>query len=125
MKPNYSILRPLTVLGLAVSLMACAGPGPRPDSQLQSAESDIKQAEAADARQFDPVLLNQAKNKLADAQQLMNQEQYREAERLLEQASVDAQLAGARSETEKARRAVAEINTTIENLRKQLKMDQQ
>ena len=44
---------------------------------------------------------------------------------MLEQAEVDAQLAGARSETEKAQQAVAEINSNIENLRKQINSNQQ
>ncbi|MBD3641640.1 MAG: DUF4398 domain-containing protein [Marinobacter sp.] len=125
MQPHIRFTHTLSILGLAATLAACAGPGPRPDSDLQLATGSITQAEAADARQFEPVLLNQAQNKVADARELIDREEYREAERLLEQAAVDAQLAGARSETEKARRAVEEINANIENLRRQLEMDQQ
>ncbi|MGF2736826.1 DUF4398 domain-containing protein [Marinobacter sp. DUT-1] len=125
MQPHIRFSRTLIILGFAATLAACAGPGPRPDSDLQLATGSITQAEAADARQFEPVLLNQAQNKVADARELIDREEYREAERLLEQAAVDAQLAGARSETEKARRAVEEINANIENLRRQLEMDQQ
>lgn len=65
-------------------------------------------------------MLNQAQNKVADARELMDREEYRKAERMLEQAAVDAQLAAARSETEKARRAVAEINRSIDELQDQL-----
>lgn len=122
---RISLTRTLTTLTLATLLAACAGPGPKPNSELQSAESAIKQAEAADARRFEPVLLNEAKNKVADARGLMDKERYKEARRLLEQAEVDAQLAGARSETEKAQQAVAEINSNIENLRKQINSNQQ
>lgn len=125
MKPHPSLARTLTSLAFATLLVACAGPGPKPDSELQSAESSIKQAEASDARRFQPVLLNEAKNKVADARALMDKEQYTEARRLLEQAGVDAQLAGARTETEKAQRAVAEINNNIDNLRQQLNSNQQ
>ncbi|TYC56895.1 DUF4398 domain-containing protein [Marinobacter sp. BW6] len=125
MKPHLSLPRTLTTLALATLMTACAGPGPKPDSELQSAESAIKQAEASDARQFQPVLLNEAMNKVADARALIDEEQYTQARRLLEQAEVDAQLAGARSETEKAQRAVAEINNNIENLRQQLNSNQQ
>lgn len=125
MKPKTHHVHILIMLGMTVFLIGCAGPGPRPDSQLQWAETSIQQAEATDARQFEPVLLNQAQNKLADARELIDREEYRQAERLLEQAAVDAQLAGARSETEKARRAVAEINSSIERLRMQMETDQQ
>ncbi|MBU2952997.1 DUF4398 domain-containing protein [Marinobacter sp. F3R08] len=125
MRPYLSPTRTLTCIALASLLVACAGPGPKPDSELQSAESSIKQAEASDARRFQPVLLNQAMNKVADARVLINQEQYKDARHMLQQAEVDAQLAGARAETEKARRAVAEINNNIENLRQQLNSSQQ
>lgn len=124
MKPHKVITRILIILGLSTMLIACAGPGPRPDSQLQIAASSIQQAEAADARKFDPVLLNQAQNKLADARELIEREEYTEAQRLLEEAAVDAQLAAARSQTEKAQRAVAEINRSIQNLENQLETDQ-
>ncbi|MBW0145919.1 DUF4398 domain-containing protein [Marinobacter arenosus] len=130
MKPHKLIPRTFVILALTSGLMACAGPGPKPTSELQLAQTSIQQAEANDARQFDPVLLNQAQNKLADARELIDkpdpdEEDYTEARRLLEQAAVDAQLAGARAETEKAQRAVAEISRSIEDLQNQLEMDQQ
>lgn len=125
MKPHKPHLQTLTMLGLTAVLIGCAGPGPRPDSQLQWAETSVQQAEATNARKFEPVLLNQARNKLADARELIDREEYRQAERLLEQAAVDAQLAGARSETEKARRAVEEINASIERLRMQMEKTKQ
>ncbi|MEE2763839.1 DUF4398 domain-containing protein [Marinobacter sp.] len=124
MKPQTLMLRPLLVLGLSAALIACAGPGPRPDSQLQIAESSIQQAEASDARKFNPVLLNQAQNRVADAKEMMDREAYGQAKRLLEKAAVDAQLAAARSETEKAQRAVAEINRSIRELEAQLESNQ-
>lgn len=120
MKPTTHFIRTGIAGGLIIGLAACAGPGPRPDSQLQDAESSIQQAEATNARKYEPVLLNQARNKVADARELLDKQQYPQARRLLEQASVDAQLAGARSETEKARSAVEEINRTIKSLQAQL-----
>lgn len=110
--------------GLALVLGGCASPGERPDAELQSAESALQQAVAADARQYEPVLLNEAQNKVADAKNLIEKEQYQNAERLLEQASVDAQLAGARAETAKARQAVEEINRNIEALRQRINQSQ-
>ncbi|MBW4936222.1 DUF4398 domain-containing protein [Marinobacter sp. F4206] len=129
MKPHKLIPRTFVILTLTAALMACAGPGPKPTSELQIAESSIQQAEANDARQFDPVLLNDAQNKVADARELMDksdpeEEDYTEARRLLEQAAVDAQLAGARAETEKTQRAVAEISRSIEDLQNELETDQ-
>jgi len=117
----YRTLRPAAfALGCTVVLAGCAGPGPRPDSELLSAASAIEQAEASQARQYEPVLLNQAQNKIADARELLDREEHDRARRLLHQAEVDAQLAGARSETAKARQAVDEINRNIESLRTQM-----
>lgn len=108
------------VIAIALAMSGCASKGERPDSDLQAAENSIQQAVAADARDMEPILLNDARNKVADAKGLMEREKYYAAERLLEQATVDAQLAVARAETAKAQRAVEEINRNIESLRKQI-----
>lgn len=112
------------LMGIALALGGCASPGESPDAELQSAESAIKQATAADARQYEPILLNNAQNKVADAKGLIAKEEYKSAGRLLEQASVDAQLAGARADTAKARQAVEEVNRNIEALRQRINQSQ-
>lgn len=108
------------VLCLATILAACATQEEAPVQAKTTAESAITSAEAADARQFEPVLLNRARNKVADAQQLIASEEFGEAERLLEQATVDAKLAAARAETAQARKAAEEIDQSIEQLRQRL-----
>lgn len=120
MNKHTSMLSAASILGIAVVVGGCASSVERPDSKLQTAESAIQQAVSSDARDFEPVLLNEAQNKVADAEELIETENYREAGRLLEQASVDAQLAGARSDTAKARQAVEEINGNIESLRQRI-----
>lgn len=112
--------RPALVLCLSTILMACASSGEMPTQAQNAAESAITQAEAANAREFEPVLLNRARNKAADAQELIASEEFGEAEKLLEQATVDAQLAAARAETAQAREAVEEIDRSIEQLRQRL-----
>lgn len=120
MNKHTSMLGAAGIIGFAVLAGGCASSGERPDGQLRTAESAIQQAVSLDARDFEPVLLNQAQNKVADAEELIEEEKYREASRLLEQASVDAQLAGARSNTAKAQQAVEEINNNIESLRQRI-----
>ena len=124
MNKNTSIMGTAGVMGAALALGGCASPGEPPESELRSAEASIQQAVSSDAREFEPVLLNQAQNKVADAEELIEQEKYQQAERLLEQASVDAQLAGARSSTAKAEAAVEEINRSIESLRQRIETNQ-
>ncbi|MFO7993153.1 MAG: DUF4398 domain-containing protein [Marinobacter sp.] len=120
MNKHTSMLGAASIISIALLAGGCASSGERPDGQLQTAESAIQQAVSADARDFEPVLLNQAQNKVADAEELIEEEKYREASRLLEQASVDAQLAGARSDTAKAEQAVEEINSNIDSLRQRI-----
>lgn len=122
---NYmSILGAVGIAGIAVAITGCAGSVEPPTSQMRAAESSVQQAVSSDERNFEPVLLNQAQNKLADAEELiddeMSEENYQKALHLLEQASVDAQLAGARAETAKAKQAVEEINRNIESLRQRM-----
>ncbi|WP_152205667.1 DUF4398 domain-containing protein [Marinobacter changyiensis] len=125
MKPHQYLGRVAVIVGLAVTIAACAGPGPRPDGKLATAEASIQRAEATDAREFNPILLNDAQSKVEDARELIEKERYKEAELLLEQAEVDARLAGARSETDKARDAVMQLNQNIETLRQQMQAEQQ
>jgi uncharacterized protein DUF4398 len=120
MSKHTSMLGAAGVMSIAVIAGGCASSVERPDGELRSAESAIQQAVSSDARNFEPVLLNEAQNRVADAEELINQERYLEARRLLEKAAVDAQLAGARAETAKARQAVEEINSNIESLRQRI-----
>lgn len=125
MNPHVNKGRVFLVLGLSGILAACAGPGPKPDGELQNAESAIERAQASGAREHEPALLNRAQGKVADAEELMEAEEYEEARRVLEQAAVDAELATARTETQQARDAAEELNESIEALRRQLDDRQQ
>ena len=124
MNNHTSMLGAAGIIGIAVVVGGCASSVERPDEQMQSAESAIQQAVSSDARDFEPVLLNQAQNRVADAEELIEAEKYMEATRLLEKASVDAELAGARSDTAKAQQAVEEINSNIEALRQRIEESQ-
>lgn len=109
----------LTLLFLCALVIACSH-ADRPDSALSAAEAAITEAESAGARLADPVLLNQAQTKLRTARDQIEKEQYEEAERTLNEARVEAQLARARAETKDARRAVDEMETSINLLREQM-----
>lgn len=120
MNKHMSMLGAAGVISIAVLAGGCASSVERPDGKLQSAESAVEKAVSSGAREFEPVLLNEAQNRIANARELMEQEQYLDARRQLEKASVDAQLAGARADTAKAKQAVEEINDSIESLRQQI-----
>lgn len=109
------------VLGCVTFLAGCAGKVPKPDSQMNAARTAIEQAEAADARQYEPVLLNQATNKIVDARERIDKKEYDKATILLEQAEVDARLAEARSETKKSRDTAEEVTRSIDALEMKMK----
>lgn len=124
MKPHLNKGRVFLVLGLSGILAACAGPGPRPEGEMQSAQNAIQSAQSNNAREYEPILLNDAQNKVSDAELLIEEREYHEARRLLEQAAVDAELASARAETGRAKAAAEEINRSIEQLRQQINSEQ-
>ncbi len=120
------VTTPALLMVLATFLAGCASdPGVKPTDKLSAATTAVEQADDAGAGNQEPVLLNEAKTKVADARELIGAKKYDEARRKLEQAAVDAQLAEARAETQKVRTAVGELNSTIESLRQNLEMEQQ
>lgn len=103
---------------LAVALLSgCASEFARPDNQLNATESAITAAESANARDAAPVLLNSAQNKLLDARDAINKEQFKKATWLLEDAEAEANLAKAKAQTDDTRQAVAELESSIDSLR--------
>ncbi len=121
MNMRYLNGRLLLGLGLGTLLAACAtSTAPRPDEQLSDAEAAISEAGAANARDADPMGLNDARDKLEDARELIGEGEYGAARRLLDEATVDAELAAARAETTQAQESVDEVEETMESLRRQL-----
>lgn len=103
-----------------VSLASCATPDPRPDSQLAESSTAIEEATRSGAVEYAPNELNQAQDKLLQAQTAVQREDYTAARRLAEQAEVDAKLAEAKSQSAKTQEAVSELNARIRELRTQV-----
>ena len=79
----------LSVFGLT----ACGTKYPPPDSQVTMATSAISQAESIGAYESAPMELKAAREKLEQARMAMQKEDNLTAQRLAEQAMVDASLA--------------------------------
>lgn len=105
----------------ALMLAGCASNVTRPDGQLQVTEAAITAAEGADARQAAPVLLNSAQDKMQEARNAMDREEYKSATWLLEDAELEAKLAQAKAQTAETQRAVSELQKSIETLQEQLR----
>lgn len=105
-------LRPTTsttgkFMGVAVAglllLGGCASAPQPPTSELQAAEQAIANAERARVADYASVELSEARDKLTAARSAVQNEQMSLAQRLAQEARVDAELASARAEVAKAR----------------------
>lgn len=109
----------VAAIGLS-ALVGCASTGERPDAQLATAQANIEQAQQAGANQHAAQPLSSAREKLSAAQAAVSRDEMVVAERLAEEAALDAELAGAMARNRKAELAVEELNETIEVLRDEI-----
>lgn len=108
---------------LVVMMGACAS-SKVPAPNTSSVESDIRQAEQAGAQEYAPLELRNARKKVDQAKALVEAEEYKKAARLVEEASVDAELATVTARSKKAQEAVSQLRDTIETLREEIKRKQ-
>lgn len=116
MKTYTKVMLLLAAFGLA----ACGSKYPPPDSQISLASSAISKAESAGAYEAAPVELKAAREKLNEAKRLMQREDNLSAQRLAEQAIVDANLAEAKARTAKSQDAVNEVKESIRTLQEEI-----
>ena len=109
----------LLSLGL-LALTACAPAMQPPTSQMALAQSAVDKATSAGAYEYAPLELKMAQDKVEQAKTAMNAKDYVKAERLLEQAEIDAQLAEAKSSTTKSQKAVDSLQQGIDLLREEI-----
>lgn len=117
---------PLMVFaGVATILSGCASdPGPKPDNELDTALQAVEEADAAGATNEEPAMMTDAREKLEKAQELMAEENYAEARRLLEKAAVDARLAETRAQTQAVRSELGNMKSSIDSLRRNLEAEE-
>ena len=115
----------LLLLAPAVLLVGCAASQQTTTDQaraeIASARSAVSQAEQADADTHAATILRGARQKLEEAaSSALATGQTDLADRLAEQAAVDARLAETRSRAVVAETAVAEVREAIEALRNEI-----
>ena len=112
----------------ALALAAgCATMAP-PTDEIANAELAVRKAEQADAPQFSPLEMRVAREKLQEARDLSRStrnDDLIKARRLAEDALVQAQLAEAVANRERAVASRAEAQRTIDTLRDEIKRAQQ
>lgn len=114
-------LKVLIIISVLSFLTACASTNP-PTQQLTETQTVINQAEQIGAGDYAPLELREAKRKLDEARRLYNNEDYKEATLIVEEARVDAELAQMKTLSGKAQKAVHELREGIRMLKEEIEM---
>lgn len=107
------------LLVATIALGACSGT-PKPKTEIALSNAAVQNAEVAGATDHAPIELRTAKEKQTMANKAFALKNYMTAKQLSEQAAVDAELAKVKSEAEKSRAAVKEVEDSINVIRAEL-----
>lgn len=120
---NMSLRRTLVpAIGVATLAMltACGGVSEMTRQQVARSETAVRQAQAAIGNsEAGAVELQQARDTFADAQRALEEKNETTAQRLAVQAELDAQLAVAKAQNARTRKAADELLASIETLRQE------
>lgn len=99
---------PALAAGAAVFIAACAST-PAPTEQMAVSTAALANAVSAGGPEWAPAEMATARDKLARANTALLAKDHDHARSLAEEAQVDAQLAGAKARSAKARKAADEV----------------
>jgi len=115
--------RYLNSIGAAIALSfivtAAYAKSPVADETIAVAKAAVERAEQSGAPQSAPVELASARDKLARAEKASSDHQMKPAIALADQATVDAQVAEAKAQKERAAKAAAEFDASMSTLRQE------
>jgi hypothetical protein len=113
---TFLSLRLAAVLTGVLVLGACASAPQAPNRSLQAAEQAIATAEQARVADYASLELSQAREKLAAARRAVHKEEMLVAQRLADEALVEAQLATAKASEVKARKVNEDMQESTRTL---------
>ncbi len=119
--PSITILSGVALL----ATVGCASAPPQLDSQIVKSQTSIDSAERSGAREYGAAALERARGNLKSAQAAVDRKDYDSALRLAHEAELDAKLAAAQTDHQKAQQALDEIIESIETLRREITRNQQ
>jgi glutathione synthase/RimK-type ligase-like ATP-grasp enzyme len=99
--------------------MAACASTPIPNEKLAVAQDSLRRAEQSGAPEFAPVELATAREKLARAQKAVADHDAQPATMLAEQADIDARLAEATANQQRAHKAATEFDASMTALRQE------
>lgn len=103
-------------VAVAVSLAACATT-PIPNEKIAVAKASVQRAEQSGAPELAPVEMAAARDKLARAEKAAADRAAEPANQLADQADIDARLAEATAQQQRARKAAMEFDASMQALR--------
>ncbi len=115
---NYGI-RFVLIIAFAL-LTGCTSKGVLPAKNLSDAEMAIRLAKETNATINAPLDIRMAEEKLKKAQESVKQEDYVSAQRLADEALMDARLAQEKSRTTKVKNMETELRESIETLQNEI-----
>jgi hypothetical protein len=104
--------------GVAVFLSACAS-SPVADEKIAVAKASVQRAEQSGAPQAAPVELASARDKLTQAEKANANRDSKPATALADQANIDAQVAEATAQQQRARKAALEFDASMQTLQQE------
>ena len=110
------------MLGLAsiVLMASCASTNP-PNTKLTETDMVIKAADAAGGSIHAPLELREANRKLDLARVAVTEKKYLRAERLADEARVDAELAHVKAQSAIAQKSAADVKESIRVLQEEIR----
>ncbi len=103
---------------VVLALAACAS-SPIPSEKIAVAKQSVQRAEESGAPEFAPVEMASARDKLQRAEKAAADHDAVPAERLADQANVDAQLAEATAHEHRSHKAETELEASLQALRQE------
>jgi len=103
---------------IVIGLAACAST-PIPNEKIAVAKESVQRAEQSGAPELAPVEMAAARDKLARAEKAAADREAVPANQLAEQANVDARLAEATAQQQRARKAAMEFDASMQALRQE------
>jgi hypothetical protein len=101
---------------IVIGLAACVSI-PIPNEKIAVAKASVQRAEQSGAPELAPVEMAAARDKLTRAEKAATDREAGPADRLAEQANIDAQLAEATAQQQRSRKAAMEFDASMQTLR--------
>jgi hypothetical protein len=118
-KAEISRFSKAAAAGALVLAMAACASTPIPNDKIAVAQESLRRAEQSGAPEFAPVELAAARDKLARAEKSAADHDAEPATMLAEQADIDARLAEATANQQRAHKAATEFDASMAALRQE------